>query len=228
MDCFETTSQTYPRLQDFQIINELVSVCGVLSKFAFDIRILQSFGEITESFSENQTGSSAMPTKRNPILSEKICSLAREISVYPKIIWDNYSLSLLERTLDDSANRRNIIPESFFICDEILISSEKLLNGMIHNEKVIKENLKKYLNYEGVLNEVVKRGGDRQNVYTLLNKNGYYNKKILKYITVEKIENILHNKHDIGIASIQAEKFVNHMEIELSGGGLSGPTGIQG
>ena len=119
---YPAATQTYTRKQDLNVLNSLASLGVTLYKFALDLRLLQSeaIGEVAEPFGEEQVGSSAMPFKRNPIQLEKITSLARELSALPAVAWNNYAHSMLERTLDDSANRRSILPESFLIIDEIL------------------------------------------------------------------------------------------------------------
>ena len=119
---YAAATQTYTRKQDLNVLNTLASLGATLYKFALDLRLLQSeaIGEVAEPFGEEQVGSSAMPFKRNPIQLEKITSLARELSAMPAVAWNNYAHSMLERTLDDSANRRSILPESFLIVDEIL------------------------------------------------------------------------------------------------------------
>jgi len=105
---FTITNQTYPRKQDFMVTSALAGLGVSLYKFAFDLRLLQSptIGELSEPFSQHQVGSSAMPFKRNPVQAEKIDSLARLLSTMPQVAWQNAAHSLLERTLDDSANRR--------------------------------------------------------------------------------------------------------------------------
>lgn len=112
---YPVATQTYPRKQEYQIISALAGLGGSLYKFAFDLRILQSppFGELSESFGKKQVGSSAMPFKRNPISAEKIDSIGRALAQMPRLAWDNAAHSLLERTLDDSANRRTMLPETF-------------------------------------------------------------------------------------------------------------------
>ena len=119
---YPVTTQTYPRKQEYQVLNLLASLGASIYKFAFDLRFLQTppVGELAEPFGSSQVGSSAMPFKRNPIKSEKINSLARLLAQYPRIAWDNAAHSLLERTLDDSANRRTLLPEAFLITDELL------------------------------------------------------------------------------------------------------------
>ena len=112
---FPVTTQTYPRKQDYLVVSALAGLAGSLYKFAFDLRILQTppIGELAEAFGKRQVGSSAMPFKRNPINAEKIDSLARMLAQLPRLAWDNAAHSLLERTLDDSANRRILLPEFF-------------------------------------------------------------------------------------------------------------------
>jgi len=109
---FPVATQTYPRKQDWLVLNALAGLAGSLYKFAFDLRILQSpaFGEWSEPFGEHQVGSSAMPFKRNPIRSENINSLARFVATLPRVAWDNAAHSLLGRTLDDSGSRREVLP----------------------------------------------------------------------------------------------------------------------
>ncbi len=170
---FAVTHQTYPRKQDILVLNSLAGLGATLSKFAFDLRILQSpsVGELSEPFGKHQVGSSAMPFKRNPINAEKINSLARQLSVYPQIAWQNAASSLLERTLDDSANRRTILPEAFLTADEILRVSHRILQGLIINENAIQRNLEMYAPFamtERILMLAGKRGADRQMIHELL------------------------------------------------------------
>ncbi|MDZ4669309.1 MAG: lyase family protein, partial [Phototrophicales bacterium] len=115
LDPFLIAHQTYPRRQDWDVMNSLASIAMTLYRLAFDVRLLQSppFGEWAEPFGSKQVGSSAMPFKRNPINAENIDSLARYVATLPRVAWDNAAHSLLERTLDDSANRRIILAEGF-------------------------------------------------------------------------------------------------------------------
>jgi adenylosuccinate lyase len=170
---FPITHQTYPRKQDLSILNALSALGASLYKFAFDVRILQSppIGELSEPFTKHQVGSSAMPFKRNPINAEKIDSLARQLSLYPQVAWQNAANSLLERTLDDSANRRTILPESFLITDEILKVSLKLIRGLNVNQEAIKRNLETYAPFamtERIMMLAGKKGADRQEIHELL------------------------------------------------------------
>lgn len=164
---FPVASQTYPRKQDYQIASDLAGLGGTLYKIAFDLRLLQSppIGELSEPFGKMQVGSSAMPFKRNPIQAEKICSLARELAQMPRIAWDNAAHCLLERTLDDSANRRMMLSEMFLISDEILNTMVKIISGLVINPQSIQKNFKTYGAFsatERLLMALSKAGADRQ------------------------------------------------------------------
>lgn len=172
-DTFLITGQVYPRNVDFWLLSLLAGIAGTLSKFATDVRFLQTpaIGEWSESFGKSQVGSSAMPFKKNPINSEKICSLARYIVRLPDIALENASVSFLERTLDDSANRRLIIPEAFLALDEILTTAQKVLESLVINKERIAYNLVQFGPFaatEVVIIEAVKRGANRQDMHELL------------------------------------------------------------
>ncbi len=170
---FSVASQTYPRQQDYRVISALAGLGGSLYKMAFDLRLLQSppLGEWSEPFGARQVGSSAMPFKRNPIHAEKIDSLARSLSVLPQVAWANAAHSLLERTLDDSANRRTLLPEAFLICDELLLTAHKIFKGLQVNREATARNLESYAPFactERVLMALVKGGADRQAMHERL------------------------------------------------------------
>ncbi len=164
---FPITTQVYPRKQDYQVVSGLAGLGASLYKFAFDLRLLQSpgIGEWSEPFGSKQVGSSAMPFKRNPIQAEKIDSLARQLAGLPRLAWDNAAHSLLERTLDNSANRRSLLPEAFLITDEILIAALRLVEGLQVDEAAMIQNLTEYGPFaavERVLMALGKAGADRQ------------------------------------------------------------------
>jgi adenylosuccinate lyase len=142
---YRVTTQTYPRKQDYQVVSALAGLGATLYKFAFDLRLLQSppVGEQSEPFGRQQVGSSAMPFKRNPIQAEKIDSLARQ-PLLPRLAWDNAAHSLLERTLDDSANRRTLLPEAFLISDELLGVSLRIVSGLQISKTAMRRNLAIY------------------------------------------------------------------------------------
>jgi adenylosuccinate lyase len=173
LEAFDATTQTYPRKQDWLVLNALAGLAMSLNKFAFDLRVLQSppIGEWSEPFGAKQVGSSAMPFKRNPINAEKIDSLARYLAQLPRIAWDNAALSLLERTLDDSANRRIILPEAFLCADELLITAQRLIGGLVINEAAVSRNFAAYAPFaatERLLMAAVKTGGDRQTLHEVI------------------------------------------------------------
>lgn len=164
---YAITTQVYPRQQDYRILSALAGLGSTLYKFAFDLRILQSpaFGELHEPFGAKQVGSSAMPFKRNPINAEKIDSLGRYLAQLPRLAWDNAAHSLLERTLDDSANRRVILPEACLAIDEILRVTDRLLDNLEVDENSIQRNMDTHGPFaaiERVLMAYSKAGGDRQ------------------------------------------------------------------
>jgi adenylosuccinate lyase len=164
---FPVTSQTYPRKQDYDVLCALAGLGSSLYKFAFDLRFLQSppIGEWSEPFGEKQVGSSAMPFKRNPVNAEKIDSLARMLAQFPRLAWDNAAHSLLERTLDDSANRRTVLPEAFLIADELVRVTLRILKGLQVNPVALQRNLEIYAPFaatESLLMALSKAGADRQ------------------------------------------------------------------
>ena len=173
LEAFDATTQTYPRKQDWLVLNALAGLAMSLHKFAFDLRILQSppIGEWAEPFGVKQVGSSAMPFKRNPIHAEKIDSLARYLAQLPRVAWDNAANSLLERTLDDSANRRIILPEAFLCADELLITMQKLIGGLVIDEAAVARNFAAYASFaatERLLMAAVKAGADRQAMHEVI------------------------------------------------------------
>lgn len=170
---YPITTQIYPRRQDFDILSALAGIAASLHKFALDFRFMQSpaIGEWAEPFHQKQTGSSAMPFKRNPIKSENICSLARYIAGLPAVAWNNASQSILERSLDDSANRRILLAEAFLAADEILMQAERIVNGMKVDKVAIARNMQRYGVFsatERLLTALVSAGADRQEAHEWL------------------------------------------------------------
>lgn len=170
---FPVATQTYPRKQDWLVLSALAGLAGSLYKFAFDLRLLQSppVGEWAEPFGAKQVGSSAMPFKRNPIHAENIDSLARYVAALPRVGWDNAAHSLLERTLDDSANRREVLPGAFLATDEIVGRATRLLRELRIDETAVENNLARYGAFaatERVLMAAVKAGADRQTMHEVI------------------------------------------------------------
>jgi adenylosuccinate lyase len=164
------TTQVYPRKLDWLAHNALAGIAGSASSLAFNIRLMQSppFGEWSEGFEAGQVGSSAMPWKRNPINAENINSLARYVASMPNIAWQNETLCLLERTLDDSANRRLALPGAFLATDEILARSIRLSGKLVVEEGAVRANLARFGPFaatERVLLAAAGAGGDRQRLH---------------------------------------------------------------
>jgi adenylosuccinate lyase len=173
---YPIATQTYTRQQDLAMTQLLASLAASLHKFALDFRILQSppFGEWAEPFGEKQVGSSAMPFKRNPINTENICSLARFVAASPGVMWDNASQAILERSLDDSANRRIVLAESFLATDELLDRSLRIVRDIRIDEQAISRNMALFGPFaatERILMAMVFAGADRQEAHEWLRQN---------------------------------------------------------
>ena len=172
-ECFDVCGQTYPRKLDTRILNALSSVAQSAYRMANDIRLLQHDRQIDEPFEEDQIGSSAMAYKRNPMRCERICSLARYIFADVSNATMTASTQWLERTLDDSANRRISLPEGFLACDAVLRLAQNVVSGLRVNEKVIERTVMDYLPFiatENIMMEAVKKGADRQQAHEIIRK----------------------------------------------------------
>ena len=172
-ECFDVCGQTYPRKVDSRILNALSSVAQSCYRMANDIRLLQHDRQLEEPFEKNQIGSSAMAYKRNPMRSERICSLARYLMADAMNAPMTASTQWLERTLDDSANRRISMPEGFLCADAILRLAQNVTDGLHVNEKIVEKAVKDYLPFiatENLLMEAVKKGGNRQQLHETIRK----------------------------------------------------------
>ena len=159
------TGQTYSRKLDAQVLGVIAGLAASTSKFSADIRVLQAFGEIEEPFEKDQIGSSAMAYKRNPMRSERIASLARFVLSLEPNANQTHSVQFFERTLDDSANRRLVLPESFLATDAMLILYENVASGLEVHPARIRRRLADELPFmatEQLLVRAVRGGGDRQ------------------------------------------------------------------
>ena len=232
---YPITTQVYSRKQDYQVISALAGLGSTLYKFAFDLRILQSpvIGELGEGFGQNQVGSSAMPFKRNPIKAEKVDSLARALAQMPRIAWDNAAHSLLERTLDDSANRRTLLPESFLITDELLEVGIQILKGLQIDQTAMKRNLATYGPFAGIerlLMGLSRAGADRQEMHEILRKHAMrawgvikegkpnplpdllsQDPRLLRYLSAEEILILLDVDQYLGDASQRARQLAERI-----------------
>ena len=165
---FAVSGQTYTRKLDTRVLNVLSSIAQSASKFANDMRLLQHEKELEEPFEKGQIGSSAMAYKRNPMRSERINSLSRHVMVLSQDPAITAATQWLERTLDDSANKRICVPEAFLAIDAVLILYANIASGIVVYKNVIRTNLMQELPFMGteeVLMNAVLKGGDRQELH---------------------------------------------------------------
>ncbi len=172
-EIFDVCGQTYPRKVDSRILDALSSVAQSCYRMANDIRLLQHDRQVEEPFEKNQIGSSAMAYKRNPMRCERICSLSRYLMADVLNGYMTASTQWLERTLDDSANRRISLPEGFLCADAVLRLAQNVTDGLHVNEKIVEKTVMEYLPFiatENLMMEAVKRGGDRQQLHEIIRK----------------------------------------------------------
>ena len=171
--CYDVCGQTYPRKTDARILNALSSIAQSCYRMANDIRLLQHDRQVEEPFEKDQIGSSAMAYKRNPMRCERICSLARYLMADAANAPATASVQWMERTLDDSANRRISMPEGFLCADAILRLARNVTNGLHVNEKMVAKAVNEFLPFmatENLLMEAVKRGGNRQELHEIIRR----------------------------------------------------------
>ena len=170
---FPVTGQTYPRLVDAHILSSLASIAAAAHKCATDLRLLANRGEVEEPFEQKQIGSSAMAYKRNPMRCERVCALARVVMNLPANAFQTAAVQWMERTLDDSANRRITLPESFLALDGLLDVLGNVTGGLVVYKKCVEANLLKempFLATERLMMEAVKNGADRQEAHEVVRK----------------------------------------------------------
>ena len=167
-ECYAVTGQTYSRKIDAQLLDALSGIAGSAHKFATDLRILSHKKEMEEPFEKNQIGSSAMAYKRNPMRSERICSLARFVMSLQSSTANTFAVQWMERTLDDSANRRLTLPQAFLAIDSILLILNNITSGLVVYPAMCQRHLDEdlpYMETENILMEAVSAGGDRQELH---------------------------------------------------------------
>ena len=234
--CFSVCGQTYPRKLDSRILNCLSSIAQSCYRMANDIRLLQHDRQVEEPFEKNQIGSSAMAYKRNPMRCERICSLSRYLMADAMNAPMTASTQWLERTLDDSANRRISLPEGFLCCDAVLRLAQNVTDGLHVNEKIVERTAREYLPFiatENLMMEAVKRGGDRQQLHEIIRrcsmeatarmKNGEscdLLERLAKEkeftLTQEEMESLLTPSAYIGRCPEQVERFLRETEALVS------------
>ena len=235
--CFSVCGQTYPRKLDSRILACLSSIAQSCYRMANDIRLLQHDRQVEEPFEKNQIGSSAMAYKRNPMRSERICSLAR----YLMSDYTNASMTAavqwLERTLDDSANRRISMPEGFLCADAVLRLAQNVTDGLHVNDKIVEKTVMEYLPFiatENLMMEAVKRGGERQQIHEIIRtcsmkataemKNGgdcnllaFLSQEPEFGLTEEEMKELLLPEKYIGRCPAQVEKFLEEVKPYIEG-----------
>ncbi|KAK6634314.1 hypothetical protein RUM43_001947 [Polyplax serrata] len=162
---YMVTGQTYSRKVDIECINVLSSLGATVHKICSDIRILANMKEVEEPFETTQIGSSAMPYKRNPMRSERCCSIARHLITLANNAYNTAAVQWFERTLDDSANRRMTLSEAFLSADSILLTLQNIFEGLVVYPKVIERHIKEelpFMSTENIIMAMVKAGADRQ------------------------------------------------------------------
>lgn len=206
---YYVSGQTFPRKQELRILNVLASLASSVHKCATDLRLLSHLNEFEEPFGESQVGSSAMPYKRNPIMAERACALARFILS----LWNNpaYTASLqwLERSLDDSANRRIAIPEAFLAADSLLNLMGNLIEGVKLFPNMMTAHLQEHLPYlamEHVLAAAVLKGKDRGVIHEKLREHAFAAGKYKRE----------HGKPSDLLARMAADSEIGLTEAELS------------
>lgn len=228
---FPIATQTYTRQQDLRVLQVLAGIAASLHKFALDFRVLQSpaFGEWAEPFGKKQVGSSAMPFKRNPINTENICSLARYVAALPAVAWENASQAILERSLDDSANRRLVQPEAFLVTEEIIQRATQIVVEMVVDETAVQRNMATYGPFaatEKVLMALVSAGASRQDGHEWIReaslqawevmRQGKENpltnllasdERVARYLQPDQVNQLMRAEEHVGTAVSRAQAF---------------------
>ncbi len=228
LEAYPITTQVYPRKQDWQVITALAGLGQTLYRFAFDLRILQSpaIGEWSEPFGAKQVGSSAMPFKRNPVNAENMDSLARFLAQLPGVMWHNAAHSLLERTLDDSANRRVVLAEAFLCADELLARGVRVVMKLHINTHQTHHTLNQHSPFaatERILMAAVRAGANRQEMHEILREHSIAaweavrrgeanplleclrtDPRVTRWLTPEQIEHLMDVRGHLGDAPERA------------------------
>ena len=231
---YPVTGQTYPRKVDTHVLRVLAGIGESVHKFATDMRLLQNLKEIEEPFEEDQIGSSAMAYKRNPMRSERACALARYLMVAPLQSQFTAATQWFERTLDDSAIRRIILPETFLACDAVLNLYLSIMEGPAVYPKVIEKHIQAELPFmatETILMACVQKGGDRQDLHEVIRKHSQAAAAVVKQeggendlldrlaadqaigMSRDEIEALLDVRKFVGRAPAQVAEFIaEHMD----------------
>ena len=211
---YAVTGQTYPRKVDAQLLDALSGIAQSLHKTATDIRLLANRKEIEEPIEKHQIGSSAMPYKRNPMRSERICALARYVISLQSSPAMTAATQWMERTLDDSANRRLVIPQAFLAIDASLVLMQNIASGFVVYPKTIEHNLAKELPYmetENIMMRAVEAGGDRQELHERIR---VHSREVAHRVNAEGQPNdmIERLKNDPAFSSVSFDSEINPLD----------------
>jgi adenylosuccinate lyase len=236
------TGQTYSRKLDAGILSVVAGIAASAAKFSSDVRVLQAFGEIEEPREEEQIGSSAMAYKRNPMRSERIASLSRFVISLEGNANQTHSVQFLERTLDDSANRRLVIPESFLAADAVLLLMANVSAGLEVNEAVIDRRLADELPFmatEQLLVRAVQSGGDRQIAHEIIRKHSIEAARAMRQgaarndllerlasdksfgVTLKELQGMIDPRRFTGRAAEQVDEFLRDVVAPLFAGDVA-------
>ncbi len=228
-DCFAVSGQTYPRKLDYQVLATLSGIAQSASKFSNDLRLLQHLKEVEEPFEKNQIGSSAMAYKRNPMRSERITSLSRYVIANAQNPAMTASTQWFERTLDDSANKRISVAESFLAIDAVLELYINVVTGLVVYPKIIEKRLMSELPFmatENIMMTAVKKGGDRQELHEKIRVHSMEAGKVVKEqggendlleriaaddsfgMTLDELKAVMKPSNFVGRAPMQTKEFV--------------------
>ncbi len=228
-DTYAVSGQTYPRKVDYALQATLAGVAASASKLGHDLRLLAHLREVEEPFETEQIGSSAMPYKRNPMRAERICALSRHVITLAQDPAFTAATQWLERTLDDSANRRLSIPDAYLALDGTLVLVENVARGLVVNPEVIRRNLAEHLPFmatETILMHVTARGGDRQELHERIRRHSMAAARLMKEqgeqadlleriagdeafgLTAEELEGLIDPLRFVGRAPEQVAKFL--------------------
>ncbi len=230
--CMAVSGQTYSRKIDMKVINVLSGICASATKMAQDIRLLQHLKEVEEPFEKSQIGSSAMAYKRNPMRSERICSLSRYVMIDALNPAITEVSQWFERTLDDSANKRISIPEGFLATDGVLDLCINVVDGLVVYPKVIEKHMLAELPFmatENIMMDAVKAGGDRQELHEKIRELSMEAGKTVKvegkdnnlleliaadpafHLSLEELKASMDPKKYVGCSAHQVEKFLDEV-----------------
>ncbi|MGN0687010.1 MAG: adenylosuccinate lyase [Oscillospiraceae bacterium] len=209
--CVPVSGQTYTRKVDAQVLSALSGIAQSCSKFSNDLRLLQNFEEMEEPFGKNQIGSSAMPYKRNPMRSERITSLARYVMIDTLNPAFTAGTQWLERTLDDSANKRIAVAEAFLAVDAILNIMLNVTDGLVVYPEMVRARLMKKLPFmatENIMMKAVEKGGNRQELHELLRTHSHAATKKVKEGGDNDLAELIANDPAFNITKAEIEEML--------------------